>query len=111
MVTTPEIHLLRLPPVQHRPRTPSISIATHFLLPPTLRYGHLGRPPPCKEGRLFKTAELLVGQSPQPLYVPAYIFAPSLPCNGPAYHMADRLSSTKFEDSEFEYLFVAMRLS
>jgi hypothetical protein len=111
MVTTPDLHLPRCPRAQHIPRQASPSQLNFLATDPSLR---TSRPPPCRilPGRLLKTAEHLVRQSPlSPIAIvrSCLQFCPSLSCNVPAYRMAEPLSSTESENSEVGYLFVAKR--
>ncbi|KAF8497941.1 hypothetical protein F5888DRAFT_1696937 [Russula emetica] len=109
MVTVPDIHLPRPPRAQHRPRQASPSQLNFLSTDPSLR---TSRPPPCRmlPGRLLKTAEHLVRQPPLPpisIVRSCVQFCPSQSCNGPVYRMAEPLSSTKSENNEVEYIFVA----
>src|SRR6266849_6063033 len=111
MVTTPNVHLLRRPRAQRRPRQASPSQLNLLATDPSLR---TSRPPPCRilPGRSLETAEHLVRQSlfsPIAMVRSCLQFCPSLSSNGSAYRMAEPLSSTKSENCEVDYLFVARR--
>jgi hypothetical protein len=98
MVTTPDLHLLRRPRAQHRPRQASPSQPA---TDPSLR---TSRPPPCRTlaGRPQSTWSDNRRFPAGPSYVPVYNFS-SLSCNVPAYRVAEPLCSTKSKNCEVEW--------
>jgi hypothetical protein len=115
MVTTPDIHLPRRPRAQHRPRQASPSqldflatdLSLRTFMPPTTLQDTSWKGKIAQGRRVHGQTIAALPHSHRAFLLTILPF--SILQWPPAYRMAERLSSTKSENSEVEYLFVAMR--